>query len=621
MIENRPWIGGVFLRHGGTPKRMKRFAALLFLAIACVTPQATVTAEVKPAEEAGPIRLTLVATNDQHGWVMSQTEKFGDAEIRTGGSAVMAAYLKILRGNNFGGVMLVDAGDLFQGTLAANLSEGSVVIDAMNALSYDCASIGNHEFDYGPIGPVSVATQPNVDPFGALKARIAQAKFPLLSANIYEEATGARPGWLPGDGQMMIERKGIKIGIFGLTTPQTPVTTVPVNVATLRFGSLAPEALIAAKQLREKGADVVIAVVHAGGKCAKWDNPDDTSSCDEKTSEIFDMMRGLPPNTLDAVVAGHTHGVIAHRINGTPVIESYGLGRFFSTIELFVDPATRKVIPTKTVMTPVIPLCETVDSTTNSCDFRVLRGKPVNAVAATFMGKPITTDARVAALLDPALQQVKELQEQSLGLSVPKTLGRDYENESMLGSFLADSLRGVEKADIALLNPGGLRADLKAGDVTYGAVYEVLPFDNAISTLKLTGEELTRLLAAAYGSRKGVFQSSGIEVKLSRCPTSDRLKLVTLEGGKPLDPSHQYRVVMPDFLARGGDGLAPILSTIEPDQVDLGENRELNLRDALVDFWKKKKEPFAGPRTGRVSFLQDGDKCSPGTKLDGHNGP
>ena len=601
---------------------MKRLATLFCCLSACVTPQSgevTNPPAEKPAEVA-PIHLTLVATNDQHGWVMPQIDKFGGAHVRAGGSALMATYVKAIRAGNPDGVMLFDAGDLFQGTLVANLSEGAVVIDAMNAIGYDGAAVGNHEFDYGPIGPVSVATQSNVDPFGALKARIAQAKFPLLSTNIYESATGHRPAWLPGDGLMMIERKGIKIGVFGLTTPQTPVTTVPVNVASLRFGSLAPEALTASRQLREKGADIVIALVHAGGKCAKWDNPDDTSSCDEKTGEIFDMMRGLPPGTIDAVVAGHTHGVMAHRINGTPVIETYGLGRFFSMVELFIDPTTHKMIPGKTMMTPLIPLCETVDVTTNSCDPRVLRGlASVTVGPASFHGVAIVPDAEVEAVIAPALAKVKEQQEQKLGLSVPKTLGRDYENESVLGSFLADSLRGIEKADVALLNPGGLRADLKAGEVTYGSVYEVLPFDNAISTLNLSAEELTRLLRAAYGSRKGVFQLSGIEVTLSRCPTSDRLKTVTI-GGKTLDADKKYRVVMPDFLARGGDGLAPILSTIEPEQVDLGENRELNLRDALVEFWKKKKESFEVPKAGRVSFLSDGDKCSQGVKLDGQTG-
>jgi 5'-nucleotidase len=600
---------------------MKRLALFFAFCSACVTPQsAEVTTPAEKPPDVPPIHLTIIATNDQHGWVMPQVEKFGDARIRAGGSALMATYVKAIRAANLGGVMVFDAGDLFQGTLVANLSEGAVVIDAMNAIGYDGAAVGNHEFDYGPVGAVSVATQGNVDPFGALKARIAQAKFPLLSTNIYESATGHRPAWLPGDGLMMLERKGIKIGVFGLTTPQTPVTTVPVNVASLRFGSLAPEALTASRQLREKGADIVIALVHAGGKCAKWDNPDDTSSCDEKTGEVFDMMRGLPPGTIDAVVAGHTHAVMAHKINGTPVIETYGLGRFFSTIDLFIDPNTRKVVPSKTMMTPLIPLCESVDTSTGSCDPRVLRSLPqVNVGPATFHGNPIVADADVEAIVAPALAKVRELQDQKLGLNVPRTLGRDYESESVLGSFLADSLRGVEKADVALLNPGGLRADLKAGEITYGSVYEVLPFDNAISTLNLTADELTRLLKAAYGSRKGVFQLSGAEVTLSRCPTSDRLKQVTV-GGKALDEGKKYRVVMPDFLARGGDGLAPILSTIEPEQVDLGENRELNLRDALVDFWKKKKESFEVPKAGRVSFLQDGDKCSTGTKLDGQTG-
>jgi 5'-nucleotidase len=151
---------------------------------------------------------------------------------------------------------------------------------------------------------------------------------------------------------------------------------------------------------------------------------------------------------------------------------------------------------------------------------------------------------------------------------------------------------------------------LKAGQVTYGQVYEVLPFDNAIATLQLTGDELRRVLSAAYGSRKGVFQVSGIEVKLSKCPVPDRLKEITLANGKPLEGNKKYRIVMPDFLARGGDGLGPVLSTIEPDRVDLGEGRELNLRDALVDHWQKAKSPLEAPKSGRVSFVADQDKCT-----------
>lgn len=593
---------------------MKRLSLLLVCAAACTTTQGSgpQAGSTTPKPSAGPIRLTVVGTNDLHGWVMPQVERFGERELRVGGAAALAGYLAILRAENPGGVLLLDGGDLFQGTLASNLTEGSAVIEAMNALGYDAAAVGNHEFDYGPEGPISVATKPGLDPFGALKARIEQAKFPLLSTNIYEAETGHRPSWLKGDGEVIVERHGVKIGLFGLTTPQTPTTTVPVNVSSLRFGSLAPEAMTAARHLRDEGADVVIALVHAGGKCASTSNPKDLSSCDTGSGEVFEMLRGLPDGTLDAVIAGHTHSPVAHFVGGTPVIESWGLGKFFSTVELWVDPVSRKVLTERTAIGAPVPVCETWDAATKSCDVRALKGKPeVRIEAAEFHGEKVVADAQVAARLQPALDQVTKRQEERLGLKVPKTLGRDYEGESVLGDFLADSLRTLEKADVALLNPGGLRADLKAGEVTYGAVYEVIPFDNSIATLEVSADELKRLLGAAYGSKKGVFQVSGLEVTLSRCASPDRLKNVLLEGGKPLDAKKKYRVVMPDFLARGGDGLGPVLSTIEPAQVDLGESREVNLRDALVSHWKARKEAFAHPKGGRVSFVPGSEGCGP----------
>jgi 5'-nucleotidase len=360
--------------------------------------------------------------------------------------------------------------------------------------------------------------------------------------------------------------------------------------------------------------------VHGGGKCGDWKNPLDTSSCDERTGEVFEMLNGLPPTTVDAVIAGHTHNVIGHFVHGTPVVETFGLGRWFSTIELYVDAKTRSIVGDKTKITPLQPICETVDETSKTCDTRTLKAQgKVKPVPATFHGKKIVAHTEVAKVIEPAIKKVAELQEKQLGLSVPQILGRNYENESPLGDFLADSLKDLEKADVALLNPGGLRADLKPGPVTYGEVYEVLPFDNAIATLQLSADELRRLLNAAYGSRKGVFQVAGLKVTLSRCPTPDRLKNVTLETGKPLE-QRTYRVVMPDFLARGGDGLGPVLSTIEPTRVDLGVNREKNLRDALVDHWQKKKESFGQPKPGRVSFLSDDGACSSGTKLDGQTG-
>ncbi|MBX5484237.1 MAG: bifunctional metallophosphatase/5'-nucleotidase [Myxococcaceae bacterium] len=563
-------------------------------------------------KDAGPLRITVVATNDLHGWVHPNKVKLPDGtEIEEGGAAAFAGYLTILRGENPGGVLLLDGGDLFQGTLASNLTEGEVVIEAMNRLGYTAAAIGNHEFDYGPVGPISVASDPRVDPFGALKARMAQAKFPILAVNIYDARTGGRPEWLGNDGTRIVEVHGVKIGLLGLTTPSTPSTTNPVNVSTLRFGSLVPEATEAAKKLRAKGAELVIAVAHAGGRCAKFDDPNDLSSCDKRDGEIFDLLENIPAGTFDLVVAGHTHAELAHYVNGMPVVETRGLGRSFSVVELKVDPKTHKLLE-KPVPAQATPICARVDAELKTCDSYVLKRKQgsITLVDATFHGQPVKVDESIAQAIGPALEKVKESQQRKLGLVVPHTMGRNYEGESALGDFLADSLRALDGADIALLNPGGLRADLPAGELSYGEVYEVIPFDNTVATLTVTGEELNRLMHAAYGGKKGVFQVSGLKVTLAKCPGQGRLKGFALPDGRPIQPEKRYRVVVPDFLARGGDGLGPVVQSLPDGRIDLGMSRELNFRDALVAYWQKKAAPLVAPPSGRITFVDTDELCA-----------
>lgn len=597
---------------------MKRLlaAALLFAPLACRTaapaPSAPTPAAVDAAAQA-PIRLTVVGTNDLHGWVQPHDWKTPDGQtVQEGGLAAFAGYLANVRADNPDGVILLDGGDLFQGTLVSNLTEGHVVIDLYNRLGYRAAAIGNHEFDYGPVGPVSVATQPGLDPFGALKQRLAEARFPLLGANLYDASTGARPTWLPNDGTTLFTVKGVKVGVLGLTTPSTPETTNPVNVSTLRFGSLIPETEAAARRLRQEGAQVVIAISHAGGRCGSLADPHDLSTCDRKDGEIFDLLDALPEGTLDAVVAGHTHATIGQFVHGTPVIETPGMGRAFGTIDLFVDPAHHRVLPDLTRIHGDIPICPVEDAKSHRCDPFAWKGESkVQLQPAQFLGRPVVVDAEMEKSLAPALAKVAAEQRRPLGIQVPKTLGRDYQNESALGDVLADAIRGMDHADVALLNPGGLRAELPAGELTFGGMYEVIPFDNTIATLTVTGEQLQRLIAAAYNGHKGVFQQSGLEIRIAACPGPGRLKSAALENGAPIDPAAKYRVVVPDFLARGGDGLGAVVASLPKDAVDLGMSRPLGFRDALVAYWQKRHAPLIAPKLGRVRFVPKGATCPP----------
>ncbi len=602
-------------------------AAALFWHGACRTPvtqsppvSAGPPPGSEPANASEPIRLTVVGTTDIHGWVHPHRSILPDGQVlEEGGLSAFAGYLSILRAKQPGGVLLVDGGDLFQGTLASNLTEGEVVISAYNHLGYHAAAIGNHEFDYGPVGPISAATRPEHDPFGTLKARLAQAKFPLLAANIYDAKTGARPAWLPNDGTAMVEILGVKVGIIGLITPSTPSVTNPVNVASLRFGSLVPVTLEAAAKLRERGAEVVMVIAHAGGKCADHEDPKDLSSCDLQNGEIFELLQGVPEGSLDLVLAGHTHSELAKVVNGIPVVETRGLGKSFTLVELYVDPQTRKVLPERTGIGRNIPICARVDAQTGGCDTRVLRERPqAQLVPARYLGQQVVPDAALQRLIAPAMARVEVEQQRKLDLHAPQGMGRNYEAESALGNFLADTLRELERADVALLNPGGLRADLPAGELRYGDVYEVIPFDNTVAVITVTGEELKRLLHAAYGAHKGVFQVSGLKVTLSRCPGQGRLKKIALADGSPIKPDKRYRVVVPDFLARGGDGLGPVLSSLPPGRIDLGLERPLNFRDALVAHWQKQAAPLVPPPSGRIAFADNGARCNAG-EIVGHH--
>lgn len=590
-------------------------AALVASACRSAPPPAepVASAPVQPVTRAiaEPLRITVAGLNDLHGWVAPHRATLkGGVELQEGGAAVLAGYLARLRADNPGGVVVLDGGDLFQGTLASNLTEGAVVVDVYNHLGLTAAALGNHEFDYGPVGPASVPLKPGDDPLGALKERISQARFPLLSANTREAASGRHPEWLGNDGTLLITVKGVKVGIIGLTTPSTPTTTNPVNVTSLRFEPMAPAALEAARSLRERGAEVVLGVAHAGGKCPHLGDPRDVSGCDMKDGEIFGLLEALPPGTLDAMVAGHTHQPMGHFLHGVPVIETAGLGRSFGYIELFVDPASRKVLPELTLIHAGIPLCLQVDATSRTCEARKLREQEeVRLVPASFLGGTVEADGSVQELIAPALARVEQEQNRELGLTVPVALKRDYQAESVLGSFLADSLRAAMGADVALMNPGGLRADMKAGPLTFGDVYEVLPFDNAVAIVTMTGEELQRLLQLAYGAKKGVFQVSGLKVSLARCPGPDRFLGATLTNGKPLAPGKLYRVAMPDFLARGGDGLGPALESLPPGRVDLGQTRPGTIREELIAYWQRRKAPLTAPHLGRISYVDSGAPC------------
>ena len=511
-----------------------------------------------PSPTPAPITISVVGTNDLHG--------------RIEGLPAFGGYLRNLRAaraRDGGAVLLLDAGDMFQGTLPSNAGEGAAVVRAYNVLGYSAAALGNHEFDFGPVGPAVTAKKPGEDPRGALRARAKEAQFPFLDANLVEETRGAPPAWTNVVPSTLVDLAGVEIGIVGVTTASTPRTTLAANFAGLAVAPLAPTLTAAANDLHRRGATVVVAAAHAGGVCKRFDQPEHFDSC-RPDGEIFQVARELASSgaVIDVIVAGHTHEGVAHRVYGIPIVEAFANGRAFSRIDLSVDRATGRATDAR--IFPPQHICS-----------------PERCARETYEGAPVVPDARVAAAIAPALAAAGVEREQPLGVELAAPIKRSQKVESPLGNLFADLMRAARpSADVALTNGGGLRADLPAGPLTYGRLFEALPFDNRFATIPLTGAELAEAIARNLGRDNGIVSLSGVRAE-ARCKDGALVVALHRTSGKAITPATKLTLVTSDFLATGGDGLFSA-GTKERARLDDGPP----IRDAMADLLRKRKHPL-----------------------------
>ena len=528
--------------------------------------------------------LSIVGTNDLHGGVLPVDGR--------GGLALLGGYvdnLRAARARGRGAVLLIDGGDMWQGTLESNLSEGAAVVAAYNALGYTAAAVGNHEFDFGPEGPAATPVTPTDDPRGALKARAAEAAFPMLAANLIDSATGVPVDWPNVKPAVLVEAAGVRVGIIGVMTAGAPQTTVAANLRGLTVAPLIETIVSQAGRVRADGATVVIVTAHAGGRCTQFDNPADLSSCNP-SSEIFSVARGLPQGLVDVIVAGHVHAGMPHEVNGMAIMSSFTGGRAFGRVDLMVDRATGRRVSQR-IFAPR-DLCER-ETAAGSCDPVADAGQ--SQVAAVYEGAPVRAAARVTASLAPTVQRVADLKATPLGLILDTPLPRGSQ-ESAIGNLFTDAMRqSMPGADVALHNVvGGLRADLRAGPLTYGRLYEVFPFDNRVVGLTLTGGELRRVVAAQLQPGPPTVGVSGIRVQ-ARCAGGSLVVTVRTASGEAIEDGRRLLVATTDFLATGGDG---ILTSVTPAQgFAMPESAPL-LREVVADWVRRR-----GGRLGTGELL------------------
>ncbi|MGE0398526.1 MAG: bifunctional UDP-sugar hydrolase/5'-nucleotidase [Kofleriaceae bacterium] len=571
--------------------RLVAVIASLCVAAACSGPTKREDGpRTPPKRRTGAVTLTIIGTNDLHGAIDRLP--------------LFAGYMENLRSAreaDGGGVVLVDAGDMFQGTLESNLEEGKHIVRAYNEIGYAAAAVGNHEFDFGPEGPAATADSIEDDPRGALKARAKEAKFPFLVANIADDKSGERIKWPNMPASTLVEVAGVKIGIVGASTEATPFTTMPANFVGLKMRSPATEIAAEAKTLRAKGATLILVTAHIGTKCEKYDVPMDISSC-KKDEELIKMIDELPKGTVDVIVAGHTHAVVAHRINDIAVIESFSSGRAFGRVDLRIAPDGH--VSNVKIHQPRM-LCE------GEKDGNAMPAAQCNP--GDYEGKPVVADAAVQAIADEAAAAAAPKRHEKLGVMLTGVVAKSYGTESAEGNWFTDLMLATQPAHVALTNGGGLRADLPAGELTYGALYEAIPFDNRFAHVDLKGTHLRRLISTNLQRGGAILSWGGLAAK-ARCKAG-KLELDIKVGGKPLDDNASYKLVTSDFLASGGDGLIGRLKLPEGSVVVTNDI----IRDVLAEHLRKQKgakvDPakLYGPNVKRMDYegsrpVECGDK-------------
>ena len=455
--------------------------------------------------------LRILHTNDHHAHL--EPIKYGD--LLLGGIARRRTLIDQIRAENKTNqepLLLLDAGDIFQGTLYFNQYLGQADLDFYNALAYDAGTIGNHEFDRGQ---------------QVLADFIAKAKFPIISANL--DIAPESPLYGKVRPWHVLDMKGEKIGVFGLTTPDTAILA---NVGDgVKFTDPIAAARTSVIALKQQGINKIVALTHIG-----FEND-------------VTLARKVPD--IDIIIGGHSHtsvGNIPSANHPYPLVEKNGTkepvlvvtdwewGKYLGDLSVSFDRAGKLI---------------------------AWAGKP-HAIEAS-----IKPNQEFADKLKAYAAPIEALRQKIIGKSLVALDGDRVKlrtSETALGNLIADAILAKTKVDqvqVVLINAGGIRNGFPLGDITMGHVLEALPFGNTITRVELTGKQLTEALESGVSMAElgeGRFpQVAGIRLVWdSKLPAGKRVTKVEVKDASGkfqlLNSQDVYRVATNNFLASGGDG-------------------------------------------------------------------
>ncbi|WP_054284993.1 bifunctional UDP-sugar hydrolase/5'-nucleotidase UshA [Gulbenkiania mobilis] len=479
-------------------------------------------AQTGPYQQDRTYRLTILHTNDHHGHFW----KNADGEYGLAARKTLVDRIRAEVKAQGGYTLLLDGGDVNTGVPESDLLDAEPDFKGMNKLGYDAMAVGNHEFD---------------KPLSVLKKQARWADFPLLSANVYQ---GGQRLFKP---YQIFNLGGIKVAVMGLTTDDTWKLVNPDNIKGVEFRNPVEEASRLVPELRAQ-ADVVIAATHMG-------HYEDGRHGVNAAGDV-EMARAV--KGIDLIVGGHSQNPVCmkaenvtdkeyvpggpcrpDRQNGAWIVQAHEWGKYVGRADFEFRNGQLRLV--KYALIPV-NLMKSVKA-------------PDGKVVKTAYTELIPEDQHMLAYLKPFQDKGQE----KLGVEVGRTDGKLEGDRAVvrkeptnLGVLLATAMMEKAKADVAVLNSGGIRDSLPAGVVTYRDVLKVQPFASTLVYADLSGKELTDYLAAAARMTPGAGafpQFAGVRLLIE----NGELKSARIKG-QPIDPTRTYRLATNSFVAAGGDG-------------------------------------------------------------------
>lgn len=486
-----------------------------------------------------PVPLRLIALNDFHGnletpggtvSVPDPADPSKTIKLTAGGVDTLAAWIKQSRAKVANSLVL-SAGDLIGGSpLISGLFHDEPTIEAMNLLGLDLNAVGNHEFD---AGQEELLRKQNggCKPGGGNSTcqnggKFDGAKFKFLAANV-EKADG-KTLFAPYE---IRNFNGVPMAFIGMTLEGTAGIVSAAGIQGLAFKDEADTVNKLIPELKAKGVQAIAVVVHEGGLQTGTYN-----GCTGISGAIVDIVNRLD-KAVDLVISGHTHRAYNCVIDGRPVTSAFQYGQMFTEIDLKLDPATKDVLPGSVVAN--------------------------NRVAT----KEITPDSLLTQLVDFYKKAVAPIAGRIVGYAAgPLSRSANGAGESVLGNVVADAQLAAtqsQNAVAALMNPGGIRADITPGadgSVTFNQLYTAQPFNNLLVSMTLSGTQLDQLLEQQFtAAQTRILQvSNGFRYSYSAsAPFGSKVDIASIRiNGQPVSAAGQYRITVNSFLADGGDGFA-----------------------------------------------------------------